>query len=773
MKLISPRNPILLAIIASLSTGANAQPMLEEVIVTARKRAQSLQDVPVSVSVVSGDLIKEGVITHFSDVAAQTPNFNMAQFNIGEPQYFIRGVGSTLDSAGSDPAVATFVDEVYVGRSGGASTDLYDLERIEILRGPQGTLFGKNVVGGAISVYTRRPTEDFEGSLNVSLGNYDLSVLQGALSGPIADGVSGRLVGSWRKRDEGYVENVLDGEEYQDEENMSLRGQLLLRPTDRLQILVGADYSEDDQAGNCRNVNNLELNDPLGLAAVYPPIIAATTGGDVRKCASPVQGEQTRDIAGGQVRVEWELDSMTLTSISAYRDMDYDHLEDLAGMPTGVTPFNLADGVNESSEQFSQELRLSSNGDGRLSWLAGAFYMEEEIDRSERFTGEFGPPLVPGAAVLLNGDVAFTQNAETTSYAVFGQIGYQFNDAWSLTVGSRYNYDEKDIAQGLLNFEDPAFDTAVLAGTLGVPAAVIEGLFAPQQAVVLGVPVNSPTNLGAFAATGDVSVLNFPYSIDADDDWDEVTSSASINWAYNDDSMLYLSWSQGYKSGAFVSSTTTPEAAATPLDPEIATNYELGLKTEFWDNRLRLNASLFTMEYEDLQVFRLVGTRLVGANAEATSEGLELDVTALLTENWILQFNYAYLDAEYDTFEDGVNDFSGNTLPRAPEDSYFIRSSYVWNLPGASELEFIASYAYTGEFQFEASNQPAAEEDGYGLWDASLSWRDAGERWEVRAWGRNLDDEEYRIHTIVSNIAGTVDVWGAPRTYGLSVQYAW
>lgn len=764
------RIPLATAVLAALPHLVQAQ-VLEEVIVTATKREASLQDVPVSVSAISGDLIKEGSIVQMSDVAIQTPNFNMVQFNIGEPQYFIRGVGSTLDSAGGDPAVATFVDEVYVGRSGGGSTDLFDLERIEILRGPQGTLFGKNVVGGAISMHTRRPSREFEGKVGATVGDYDLWALQAMVNGPLGDTAAGKLVLQKRERD-GYTKNVLDGQEYQDEDNFSARGQLQFDPTSDLSILLGADYSDDDQAGNCRNVNNLDLHDPLGLAVVYPPVIAATTGGDIRKCASPAKAYQERTVKGGLVRVDWDADQFTLTSLTAYREMEYDHLEDLAGMPQGQTPFNLIDTVQEDSDQFSQELRLSSAGNERFNWLVGAFYMEENIDRLEQFVGNFGPPLVPGPSALLDGDIAYVQDAETTSYALFGQVDYAFNEAWSVTVGSRYSYDEKEITQGIVNYEDPAFDTAVLAAALGVPPEVVQAVFAPNEAVVLGIPVNGPGDLGAFVATGDVSALNFPYSVDADDDWDEITSSASLNWNYSDNGMLYLSWSEGYKSGAYGSQVPRPQDAVIPLEPEKATSYELGLKSQFWDNRIRVNASIFSMDYQDLQVFRLVGSLLVAGNAEATSEGLELDVTALLTERWTVNANYAYLDATYDEYTDGVDDFSGNDLSRAPEDSFFVRSSYVFPFSGGSELDFVVSYAYTGEFYFEASNAAAAKEDSYGLIDASLNWTSADASWDVTLWGKNLDDEEYRVHTIISNIAGTVDVWGPPRTYGLTVNYA-
>ncbi len=771
MHRIPRRKSLFTALFLALPLLAQAQaPVLEEVIVTAQRRTESLQDVPVSVSAIRGDLIREGGISSMQDVALQTPNFTMTQFNIGEPRYYIRGVGSTLDSAASDPPVATFIDEVYIGRPGGGSTDLYDLERIEVLRGPQGTLFGKNVVGGAISVYTRRPSDEFGGSLSVTGGNYDLESIQGMVTGPLTDTLSGKLVGQARQMD-GYVENVLNDKDYQNANNKSARGQLQYDPTDKLSILLGADWSDDDENGNCRNVNNLDKSDPLGLAGFYPPVIDQTTGGDIRKCASPEDGYQHRQVKGGLLRVDWGITDAVLTSITAYRTLEYRHSEDFAGMPLGLTPFNLVNKVKENSNQFSQELRLTSDTDNKLSWLAGAFYMNENVDRRERFVGTFGPPLVPGTAVLLDGDIAFTQDAKTESYAGFVQLDYAFTEQWSVSVGTRYTYDHKDVTQGLVNYENPAFDTAVLAGALGVPPAVIQAIFAPEEAVILGIPANGPANLGEFATTGNTEVLSFPYSTDADDDWDKVTSSASVNWNYSDNGLAYLSFSQGYKSGAFVSSVTQPEAAVVPLAPEDADSYEIGLKSQFWDNRLRVNASAFTMKYKNLQVFRLVGSLLVGANAQATSSGLELDVTAALTENWLLQANYAYLDAEYDTFKDGAVNYSHNDLPRAPQDNFFVRSAYTTPLPNGSAIDWVASYAYTGTFYFEPSNVPASKEPGYGVIDASATWTSRQETWSFSVWGKNLDNEEYRVSSIISNIAGTVDLWGPPRTYGATLKY--
>jgi iron complex outermembrane receptor protein len=739
--------------------------VLEEITVTAQRREQSLQDVPVSVTAISGDEIGEGGITGVMDVAMETPNFTMTQFNIGEPQYFIRGIGNTLDSAGADPAVATFIDEVYIGRAGGGSMDLYDLERIEVLRGPQGTLFGKNVVGGAISVTTRKPTEDFHAKLGVTAGNFSAIGVRGLINGAISDNVNGSLSFVSRTRD-GYVDNVIDGKEYHDEDNLSFRGQLAFAPSDTTEVRLIADWSKDDQAGNCRNVNNTNLNDPFGLSVpLYDPVIASTTGGDIRKCASSLGALQEREIIGFTGRLDWDLASATLTSISAYRKTNYSWSEDLAGMPVGLTTFNLIDAADEKSDQISQEFRLTSTGDGDVEWLVGAFFMEENVDRAENFVGSWGPPFAAQGFALLDGDIVFAQDNETTSTAIYGQLDWHINDSFHWSVGGRFAKDEKKITQRLINKEDPAFDSALASAILGTPVSV----------VVLGIPANGTAQFFGYLGTGDPSFLNGPYNVDASDDWDDFVPSTSLSWHFGDNSLVYFTASKGYKSGAYVAQTNNPADAAIALEPENATNFEVGLKTEFADNRVRLNATVFTMDYEDLQVFRLVGSLLVGANAEATSSGFELDLTALLSENWIVSASYGYLDAEYDTFLDsatGDDLFSGNTLPRSAENSFSFNSNYIFDLSGGSTLDFALNYTYKGDYFLEVSNVPESEEGGYGLLDASLGWTSADERWEAVAWGKNVTDEEFRTHTIVSNVSGTVDLWNMPATYGLTVNYS-
>lgn len=742
-------------------TPDQSQYVLEEVLVSVQRRTQSLQEVPISVTAISGDRIKEGGIMNVADVALETPNFTFTQFNIGEPQYYIRGIGNTNDSAGSDPAVATFIDDVYIGRTGGTSMDLFDLNRVEIVRGPHGTLFGKNVVGGAISIHTNKPTPEFESRLGLTFGNYDQYMLRGLVNGRMTDNLSGKFSFSKQVRD-GYVDNVIDGQEYHDADNTSLRGQMLWTPSDDVDVLFGLDYSKDDLNGNCRNVNNLDLHDPFGVAEVfYEPVIEATTGGDIRKCASSVGAGQKREVSGGLLRVDWNLEASVFTSITAYRQADYKWSVDLAGMPWGTTTFNLIDQAEEDSDQFSQEFRWASSGAETLDWLLGAFYMKENVDRAENFIGAFGPPFAAQGFFLLDGDIIYAQDNTTKSYALFAKLDWHISDAWTLSVGGRYAKDKKSIEQTLINQEDPALDVGFLT-LIGHPD--------PQ--VVLGIPANGPGGMVAYLTTGDASFLSVPYSVPASDSWSEFLPSADINWRFADNNLLYFTYSEGYKSGAFQAQVPFPGPAVEPLEPENVKNYEFGIKSELADNRLRINASIFQMDYTNLQVFQLVGSLLVGGNAEATSRGIELDAAALLTENWILGFTYGYLDAEYDTYIlEGVADWSGNRLPRSSEHSGSINTTYTLNLAGGAAMDFGLVYSAQSDFYFDPANSADQLEGSFGLLDASVTWRSATDRWNVSLWGRNLTDEEYRTHSIQSNIAGSVDLWNLPRTYG--VTFTW
>ena len=260
---------------------------LNVIVVTAERRTQNSQDVPLALTTFGGDEVKPGGIDGIDDIAIKTPNLKITTFNIGEPQIFMRGLGSTVDSAGSDPSVAVFVDDVYIGRSGGSAFDLYDLDRIEVLRGPQGTLYGRNVVGGAISVYSKKPQDEFEAKVGLTVGNYDLSVIQGYVTGPIAEGINGKLAFSRRDRG-GYSTNLITNQELDDAGSFSLRGQLLFEPTDRTEILVSADYGRDRTNGKCRTNANLDGPGQNAGGVFVPQIKAAQAALGItgpRQCA--------------------------------------------------------------------------------------------------------------------------------------------------------------------------------------------------------------------------------------------------------------------------------------------------------------------------------------------------------------------------------------------------------------------------------------------------------------------------------------------------------
>jgi len=346
---------------------------LEEVIVTAERRSESLQDVPMSVTVFSGDQVSDGGISSLADIALQTPNLNLTTFNIAEPQVFLRGIGTTNDSAASDPAVAVFVDDVYLGRPGGASTDLYDLERIEVLRGPQGTLYGKNVAGGAINIFSKRPQQEFEARAGITAGNEGLIKLNAYVNGPISDTLAGKFTVSKHDRD-GYSKNVTTGQDLEDVDSISTRGQLLFTPSDKVDVLLGFDYTDIDSNGENRFVDGLDTPALSGLASI-PAFIAigkaSGAGLDERESSHDTIQHSEKEVLGFLARVDVDLDWSVFTSITAYRESDTSWLQSLT--PTqGEAPVfggrvpglsEVIDGANEEADQLSQEFRLTVEGE--------------------------------------------------------------------------------------------------------------------------------------------------------------------------------------------------------------------------------------------------------------------------------------------------------------------------------------------------------------------------------------------------------------------------
>ncbi len=679
---------------------------LEEVIVTAERRAQDAQDVPIALTIIGGSEISPSGISSISDVALKTPNLTFTQFNIGEPQLFLRGLGTTIDSAGADPTVSVFIDDVYVGRSAGATSDLYDLERIEVLRGPQGTLYGRNVTGGAISIVTKRPSNEFEAKLGVTVGNYGLTVLRGLVDGPIGDNLAGNLSFSKRDRD-GYAYSNRSGQELDDADNFSLRGKLLWDISDNTELLLGFDYSTDDNNGQCRNLT--KLDNPAGdhnAGGVFVPVLkqikADTNSEDPRTCAMTIEQYAERDVFGLSARLQMEFtNDLSLTSITAYRELEYSWLQELGGLDSPPNLLSVEDNEGDDADQISQEFRLTKDGD-RLFWVAGAYYFKENVDRFANVPIFFGPgsPVAPGALL----DRSWLQSATNTSMALFGQVVWSMTDALALTLGGRHTWDEKEM--------DNAY-------------------------------YSSPGN----------EVYNFK---GLEESWDEFTPRVTVDWQVTDDHMLFATWSKGYKSGVFISQITTAALAETPLEPEEATNMEIGAKTRWFDNRLQFNLVYFDLENENQQLFRLENFTLVSENFGTESSGIELDFIAALGKNLTLSGMYA---------------FAGNVAPRSPDYKYSVALNYNAALGNGAILDFDASVSYSDNWYMEATNQGVSYMDDYSIVDASVRYTSSGGNWEVTLWGKNLSDELVTSHSIVSSFGGSVELFAPPRTYGVTANY--
>jgi iron complex outermembrane receptor protein len=703
----------------ALAAELESQPVLEEVIVTANKRTQNLQDVPLAVTGFNKDFIKEAGLNDLISIEELTPGFNVSSFSLGQPQLYIRGIGSNEDGAGGDPSVATYIDDVYIARPSASSFNFLNVERIEVLRGPQGTLYGKNAVGGVVKVDTARPQDTFSGVVEGSVGDYDLREVRSAVNIPIADTLFSSLAVNYRERD-GYVENKTTGMEFQNIDDIAAQGQILWEATEDLSINVGIDWEDVDRDGNGRHVAG-------------DGTFGSLHEDDIFTTQTDIPGHQKREAHGARAEVNWDFAATRLTSITAYRHNEYSWQEDLFGTSLDLHTSQIINSTGEDSDQFSQEFRLQSLESAGYDWTVGLYYLWEDIDRFEHYHVD-----------ILSGQVTsnenFDQDNTTKSSAVFGEVDKYFTEKFTLTLGLRYTYEEKDFAN------------------------------------------KATTNDSDFHA-----FLNEDYDIEADKDWDDVTWNLVAQYQLGDDTMTYAKASRGFKSGGFQGVPRYGESAEIPFDPENAINYELGLKSELFDRRLRLNIAAYYMDYSDLQVTQFEqigvlpdGTPLASAvvrnAADAVSQGIEVEAHWAVTSYFELFGFYAFNDAEYDDYKynDGVNevDNSGNDLKNAPRNSYAANARFHWQLESAGSLTALVTFSHRDETQQSDENHDSNRFKDKDLLNATMTWTSPSEKIDVAVWGRNITDEEYQIHSIADSSGSEASsLYGMPDNYGVSVSY--
>ncbi len=756
------------AVVVALAGVTHAQEgVLEEVVVTAEKRASTVQDTPISITAFSGDALADAGITSTDALANYTPGLTIQKEVIGK--VVIRGIGTENYTVGSDPGVAIHKDGVYLARSSVSIFDFYDVSRIEVLRGPQGTLYGRNAIGGVINIVSNEPTEEFDAYARLDVGNYSKRRIEAAINGAFSDAVLGRLSVLYAERD-GYTDNIYPGraavppsagnsfgvpaissaadrgvDGLDDQDLLSVRGQLRFALGDSVNLLLNAEITRDDSqppafkyfdSTNAYWFNLLGADQDIAdLRTVSQGFETVIPGSDR---TVPSTGSADQDAFSA--RLTWDLGGATLTSLTAYRSIDFSWINDGDGYDTYFVNYFQTD----ESKQLTQEFQLTSNDeDARLKWIVGAYYLDEE---AETFTGipflAFANPAAP--YILWDGE------SNTQSYAIFGQASYDLTDRLTLIGGARYNRDEKD---GFLNYD--------LFGL---------GVFPPQ---------------------------------DLDDSWDSVTPKFAAEYRFTNDVMGYVSATRGFKSGGF-----NLISFQEPYDPEYVWAYELGVKSRLAEGRVIANFDVFYYDYKDLQVGQVVNLSANVTNAaKATIKGAEAELRAALGGGFEINAGLAWLDTEYDEFitEDpafsgqpsapgalgcgvqvgpptvppaGVNrtiSLAGCELPRAPELQGNI--GIGWTAPLArGSVHARADYAYRGDQFFTQFNRQEVAQDSYGIVSARIGYRAVDERWGITLYGDNLGDEEYFATVLESGVAspGTLvpqAVLGAPRTYGLVVDF--
>lgn len=777
---------------------------LEEVIVTAQRRETSLQDTPIAITAFSADRIADLGVYDVTDIAGYSPNTNIQKqpSSNSNMSIYIRGVGSGETSLMVDPKTSFYIDGVYMSKTVGAVFDIVDLERIEVLRGPQGTLFGRNSTGGALNVTTVKPSGEFGVKMEASVGNDGYQRLGVAVDLPqMADMLSGKI-SLMQKEYDGWATNDYPGTQSDlgSEDNESYRIALRLEPVDNLTI----DYVFDktDNEGYATPFQVTEVKDNLYNGITEIPFPYTILGGQLYQEMAALVGDPNErrenfnldavgkeylEVEGHNLTVAWEMDALTVKYIFADRETesgygltDLDggalHSADLFYGGGAVIPMpGFHVGIDEGVvDMQTHELQFLGDAmEGRLQFTTGLYYYEEDVLQNNPQT--FGlpiqflaaPPLdvayvgagfcndIPGQGLVCigsqrlplpfpspggdpnqNGLVDFVYGQETESWAAYTQLSYALSENLDITAGLRYTEDKRN----------------------------------------------------AFLFNENLGHTSIDDKLTNKDKWDDLSYLLTLSYALNEDINMYFTHSTGYNSGGFNSRAASLSAWESPIDEETISSFELGLKSDWWNNRLRANVAIFYNSYEDIQTAQFeagsggASSRIVNAG-EATYQGLELDLVALLADGLTLDMTYGYLDAQFDEYmerdpaTDLEVDISANTdVTRAPEHTANLGLQYDFDPFDWGVLSARVDVSYMDEFSFHPFNNRYDSTEARTLVNGRISLNDIplGDRGNLRisAWGKNLTDEEYREWGIdFSSLGYAGNTYGQPLTYGIDLIY--
>ena len=795
-----------------LSFPASAQNfMLEEVIVTARKRVETLQETPVAVTALDADALREAGIRNLSDLNQIAPNIEVASANGNAPlaNIFIRGVGQRNTGVNVDSGVGIYIDGVYVGRPDGALLDIVDIQSVQVLRGPQGTLFGKNTTGGALVFTTNKPVEEFEGSLGARVGNFDRLDGDFVLNVPLTDQLYTRFSGAYRSRD-GFIDNEFDGDKYMDEDRKSVIWQTRWLPDDDLVVDLNANWSKTDQLGRpqkCVPVPGIDgwqaqLFDTLGVVPAtgktYDDFCQeAADAGDDLTVLSDLKADYESKNYGASLTAEWDFnDQLAIKSITAWRATEALQNDDLDHT---ATPFlhrtmsvhPIYDNSRDT-DQYSQEFQFTGSAfNDQLQYVSGLFWYREETDggNNPSYVGPYDPAI---ANLFLQNSSDTQLESDNRAFAVFSQLEWEFNDHWRATAGVRYTDEERKLTRTRFGI-----DPASLDQNGGDVTGFGGGLYAVQRPDF----VYNPAWTYQFT--------DYTQSQISDDDF---TPMASVQYLIDeagwiDTGTVYLTYSEGFLSGGL---SEAPTGDLEQYDPEEVENWELGFKLDMMGRRLRVNGAFFYTDYTNRQLTTVVINPNTGnpsgatINAKSSSiTGFELETTFLATERLMLTFNMTLNDGDIDEYDDVKltlasgdtvpagcsredlsivavdicdNDRSNENLPRLPEETYLLAAQYNWDSSLGMIIPRIqASLKKDIDFCFDSTSCELGwwlEDEQFDL-SATLTWTSLNEKWVGSLYGSNLTDEDHLVGgTALIESSGVGGFAAAPpRMYGAELQY--
>lgn len=720
------------------SAGSNL--VIEEIVVTAQKRSENLQDVPMGLSAYDKNDLENRDFDNISDLANMGPSLQLGSFG-PVPFLTIRGVGLENTTGGGDPGVAIHLDGVYLGRPMAALFTAFDTERVEVLRGPQGTLYGRNATGGSVNIITEKPTDEFGGNFDFTFGNYNWYRERGSINLPISDSVRARITGFRDDRD-GFTDNFYPGgRDANDSKDWGIRTHLAIDLSDNADLLLSEHYVHSGGVGSKPELREqfpavlagppFGSNGPMGGIRGPGDYFVDADGNPVYNDLTPFnESKDTRESQDNEILVlsgtlNWDFEDFALKLISGYAHSDFRSIQDADFSPVPLATLDLF----ENAHQFTQEIQFSSNDSGPLKWMIGGFYFTGRTTRISTFFNDrfdyFAQVVGNRSGVDLGGDI------NSRSVAVFSQDSYDLTDDLIFTAGVRWTHDEKK----------------------GINSNV---LFAPRVDDLVG------TNKNA------------------------ITWHFSLDWHVNDDVLLYSTATKGFKSGGINQVAITSAGRKAVLDPEFITSYEAGIKSTLLDGQVQFNADFYHSDYRGIQfqIFEFGGPSAFNAKS-ADINGLEVEFKALLSESLSLDGSVGYTDAEYNAQTLGGVAIGGNNLSRTPKWTTSAGLTHEFYFSSGSSLRTRLDFSFTDDIFYTPFNRVSPSvggsdlADSYTNLDLRFIWTDADEKYTIEAFATNLGNN-IQEGNILRGI-GFMDepggggqeslTYNPPRQYGLRLGY--